>query len=145
MMEERRPIPYADSAQIAAALMDHLEKLDALKGGIRLNDPDKGPCVALQMLPGSGKTAEYMDGSYEARYDFAVLLRIDGRDSAQRLAAAGLLDTISRYLQTSFPDIGESRSVSGLEASSAPCTAAVYEDQTEDWQTTFTMQYMQEG
>ena len=60
-------------------------------------------------------------------------------------AAAGLLDTISRYLQTSFPDIGESRSVSGLEASSAPCTAAVYEDQTEDWQTTFTMQYMQEG
>ena len=83
--------------------------------------------------------------SYEARYDFAVLLRIDGRDSAQRLAAAGLLDTISRYLQTSFPDIGEGRSVSGLEASSAPCTAAVYEDQTEDWQTTFTMQYMQEG
>ena len=51
-MDERRPIPYADSAQIAAALMDHLEKLDALKGGIRLNDPDKGPCVALQMLPG---------------------------------------------------------------------------------------------
>ena len=31
-MEERRPIPYADSAEIAAALMDHLEKLDALKG-----------------------------------------------------------------------------------------------------------------
>lgn len=123
-MEERRPIPYADSAQIAAALLDHLEKLDALKGGIRLNDPDRDPSVALQMLPGSGKTAEYMDGSYEARYDFAVLLRINGRDSEQRLAAAGLLDTISRYLQTSFPSIGESRSVSGWRRPPAPCTAA---------------------
>lgn len=109
----------------------------------------KAPSMMLQQLASAEKIKQYIDGSYLGAWNFAVYVRVSGKQTASRIDAIRTLDELGAWMTAldsdgSFmrlPAIDSDRIATSIEMSNTPSIAARNADGTEDYQATFRLEY----
>lgn len=143
-----------DGVYIAKSLKDHLNTWPKKPCEIKLEDFSKNPpSMMMQQLSGSYKIRSYVNGSYLGEYPFAVYIRIEGTDTESRFDATGCLLGLAEWLEElnqdgsrkNLPILTGNRKAVKISLESLPSISARYDDNTEDYQAIFKMQYKQGG
>ncbi len=130
---------------IAKKLVDFLNTWEEKPTEILFEHFTKGACMVFQQLSGTVVDRKYINGSYLGSFPFAVYVRTDGSDTKSRLDATAVLYSLVNWLKSQEPpDIGENRIASEFETTT-PSQAGVYEDGTEDYQITLTLNFYCKG
>lgn len=82
------------------------------------------------------KTQEYISGSYEAQYQFALQYRVAATTSNQRLAAAEVLSNIAAWAESrkDLPDLGLGKQAVDIERTSPAVMLGRGDGRNEDYQ-----------
>lgn len=132
---------------IARAVYNHLNQWPDKPCPIRLEIMDKAPLafsMAMQQLSGTRILRKYINGSFTGEWPFAVYVRLAGSDTAKRLDAVAILESLNDWITTAdLPDIGNNRTANGFEMTALPSIAATYEDGSTDYQAIFKLEYKQ--
>lgn len=134
-----------DSARLSKRVFDHVEaSLPDGSPGIDYefmpSDPESLPRLSMQTLAGTPHDTDYIDGSYIARYRFAVYLRQRSDDTGGRLDAIGLLEEVVDAIDGSRASLPEGFDCWGIECDNLP-RKIEFDDAYDDWQATFEMKY----
>lgn len=95
--KKHSPVPVAEQTKIINYVMSLVEKSDLFTGiPVSLNFIDSSrDCICVRLQPETYKTAEYVDGSYEAQVTFLVVYRqLHVSNVNERLAA---IDRINSF------------------------------------------------
>ena len=103
--------------------------------------PPERSGMSLTTIQGAYKTAQYIDGSYEAQYQFGILYRSLPTDSEERLDAESELNKLGEWAEENWPDLGDGKNVTTVQRTSSASLLARYEDKIEDYQILMTMEY----
>lgn len=103
--------------------------------------PPERSGLSLTTIQGAYKTAQYIDGSYEAQYQFGILYRSLPTDSEERLDAESELNKLGEWAEENWPDLGDEKNVTTVQRTSSASLLARYEDKVEDYQILMTMEY----
>ncbi len=103
--------------------------------------PPERSGMSLTTIQGAYKTAQYIDGSYEAQYQFGILYRSLPTDSEERLDAESELNKLGEWAEENRPDLGDEKNVTTVQRTSSASLIARYEDKVEDYQILMTMEY----
>lgn len=103
--------------------------------------PPERSGMSLTTIQGAYKTAQYIDGSYEAQYQFGILYRSLPTDSEERLDAESELNKLGEWAEENWPDLGDGKNVTTVQRTSSASLLARYEDKVEDYQILMTMEY----
>lgn len=96
--------------------------------------------MMLTSVSGAFKTAQYVDGSYSAQYQFGIMYRALPTSSGERLDVETLLNEVGAWAKNT-PKTGEGMTVTDVERITPAALVARYEDLTEDYQILMTMKY----
>lgn len=145
------PTTYSTDGVILAKVMrDYLNTWAKRPCDIRLEElTNKTPCMMLQQLSSAEVLRNYINGSYIGRWDFAVYIRVSGKDTASRFDAIACLDNLSAWLTevdqlgafVRLPIIDACRQATAIRLSGSPSLAARYEDGTEAYQAIYRLEY----
>ena len=97
--------------------------------------------MSLTTIQGAYKAAQYIDGSYEAQYQFGILYRSLPTDSEERLDAESELNKLGEWAEENWPDLGDGKNVTTVQRTSSASLLARYDDNVEDYQILMTMEY----
>lgn len=102
---------------------------------------DSGLC--LSTIQSSYKTKQYIDGTYQAQYQFKIVYRLTAVTANERLAADEALDGFGAWAETHtpLPAIADNIRVIKIKRDSASSLFARYEGDTEDHQILMTLIY----
>jgi len=141
------PVYTNDGVQIVREILRHLNAWEKKPCEIKLEKLEKTPpAMMLQQLSGAIKLRSYVNGSYVGSWPFAVYSRAHGIDTNSLIDGTGVLNDLAAWLEkTALPYIGENRSATSIQMTSAPCGDADHEDGSEDFQAIFQLQYLQKG
>lgn len=103
--------------------------------------PPERSGMSLTTIQGAYKTAQYIDGSYEAQYQFGILYRSLPTDSEERLDAESELNKLGEWAEENWPDLDDGKTVTTVQRTSSASLLARYEDKVEDYQILMTMEY----
>lgn len=103
--------------------------------------PPERSGMSLTTIQGAYKTAQYIDGSYEAQYQFGILYRSLPTDSEERLDAESELNKLGEWAEENWPDLGDGKNVTTVQRTSSASLLVRYEDKVEDYQILMTMEY----
>lgn len=89
------------------------------------------------------KIQDYINGSYDAQYQFSIVYRTATSDSDERLDAAEVLSNIASWAENrdKLPDLGEGKQAISVERTSPAVMAGMNDDKTEDYQILMVMTY----
>ena len=136
-----------DEDIIAKSIYDHLNTWPEKPCAIRLEMMDKAPIaftMSMQQLSGTRVMRRYIDGSFKGVWPFAVYVRMAASDTAKKLNAVTVLETLNQWLMTQpVPQLGAGRTATQFEMASLPSIAATYEDGSVDYQAIFQLEYKQ--
>lgn len=105
-----------------------------------LANDDLGMCISA--IQGIFVTRRYIDGGYEAQYQFKIVYRNQPGSNDERLEADEILDKIGSWAEyTDKPNIGEGRVVKSIRRNTASALFAKYDDGTQDNQIMMTLTY----
>ena len=133
---------FASTPAVANKMLDFLNKWPKKPGPFKLDDlPNKGPAVMLQPLQGSQIVKRYVNGSFIAIFSFAIYYRTEMADTAAKKEARQALEDLANWIKESpLPDLGLKRKATEFQQESPP-TVAVIDDDTEDLQMLFSLNY----
>ena len=140
----------SDGVVIAKVMRDFINTWPEKPCDIILESIEKkGPSMMLQQLASAEKMKQYIDGSYIGSWNFAVYIRVNGKQTASRIDAVMALDKLGAWMTElnsdgSFkrlPAIDTSRTATSIEISNTPSIAARYDDGTEDYQAVYKLEY----
>lgn len=103
--------------------------------------PPEHSGMMLTSVSGAFKTAQYVDGSYSAQYQFGIMYRALPTSSGERLDAETLLNEVGAWAEEHPPELGEGMTVTDVERITPAALVARYEALTEDYQILMTMKY----
>ena len=103
--------------------------------------PPERSGMSLTTIQGAYKTAQYIDGSYEAQYQFGILYRSLPTDSEERLDAESELNKLGEWAEENWTDLGDGKNVTTVQRTSSASLLARYDDNVEDYQILMTMEY----
>ena len=134
----------ADSVAVAKDMLRHLNQWQKKPCRFALEElPNKAPALMLQPLASSGIERKYIDGSFIGQFTFAVYYRDDMMDTADKLSAYDTLEALAYWLENSpLPILGGKRIALKIEQTATPALAQT-DDDTEDYQTIFSLRYKQ--
>lgn len=134
----------ADSVIIVNELIQHLNKWPDKPCRFSLEVlPNDAPALMLQPLAGSAVERKYIDGSFIGTFPFSVYFRNAQTDTHDKLSAYDSLEKLAFWLENSpLPVLNGKRSALSIEQSATP-SLAFADDDTEDYQTMFTLRYKQ--
>lgn len=136
-----------DETIIAKSVYDHLNAWPDKPCAIRLEMMDKAPIaytMSMQQLSGTRVMRRYIDGSFKGVWPFAVYVRMSASDTAKKLNAVSVLESLNQWLMTQpVPQLGTGRTATQFEMTSLPSIAATYEDGSVDYQAIFQLEYKQ--
>lgn len=134
----------ADSVAVAKDMLRHLNRWQDKPCKFALEElPNKAPALMLQPLASSGIERKYIDGSFIGQFTFAVYYRDDMMDTADKLSAYDTLEALAYWLENSpLPILGGKRTALKIEQTATPALAQT-DDDTEDYQTIFSLRYKQ--
>lgn len=139
-----------DGPSLAKCMRDHLNSWDGKLAEIVLEDFGKGyPAMMLQQLAAAEKVRTYVNGSYIGVWNFAVYVRVSGRDTKSRLSATDCLNSLSNWLSeddgngnyTNLPELGGAKSATKITIISTPSIAERYDNGVEEYQAIFQLEY----
>lgn len=147
-MNENKPKSYvanSETDQVSRALLVWLNEYTDKPSLINyeyLEDDAVG--MAMSTIQSAYKTRQYIDGSYEAEYQFKVIYRLyPSTSNNKRLAADELLNALADWAvnRTPRPQIGTGKIVTKMSCNTRSTLFARYEDGAEDHQILMTMTY----
>ena len=108
-----------------------------------LDKPSSSMC--LQQLSGTVVEKRYVDGSFIGIWPFAIYVRTNGQDTAQRIRVVKTLEALCEWMEdnTQLPNIGDNRQALTIEMTALPALAVRYEDGADDYQALFGLKYKQ--
>lgn len=141
-------VSLTENEQVVTVLLDYLNTLPGLPAPIRLEELEDAPAVMLQQLAGATKVRQNIVGGYTAQFPFALYVRVQGVDTASRIAATGVLNNIGRELERrslagELPPLAAGREVTKIELQSFPSMISANEDGSEDYQAVYMLEYTQ--
>ena len=136
MSDERGTRAVADALYTMAA-----ELVDAPAGlEIVPTEPADLPAAMVQMLPTDPVRRRYKNGDWIGVQKWALYLRVDARDTGQRVDAIGTLQAATDRVEDAVPDLPAGFEFRGTEADGTPTMRDATEDY-ETWQVTFVTEY----
>lgn len=104
---------------------------------------NKSPALMLQPLATARVVKRYVDGSFLGIFSFAVYLRLAISDTSSKINAYETLRSLAKWLETSpLPSLGTGRVATKIEQTATPALAQ-QDDDVEDYQTIFALNYKQ--
>lgn len=104
----------------------------------------KGISMKMQPLSATVIKKKYITGSFVGDWPFAVYVRIHKADTASRANAMKTLDALGRWIATQPPPtIGANRTANKVEITGLPSIAARNDDNSEEYQALYCMEYKQ--
>mgnify|MGYP001025262398 CR=1 FL=1 len=134
----------ADTVAVAKAVLQHLNKWDDKPCRFALEElPQRAPALMLQSQSSSGVLRSYVSGTFIGVYSFAIYYRADMTDNETRLSAYETLERLADWLKTGdLPELGGNRQALKIELTATPSLAQI-DDDIEDYQAIFSLQYKQ--
>lgn len=141
----------SDNTLIPRVLRDHINTWGECPVKVTLESSLKTvPAMMIQQLASYAKKRKYIDGSYIGQCNFAVYAAIDAEDTASRIDALAVLNDLGEWLSERdesekyihLPDIGNGRKAISITMTSTPSIAARHENGVEEYQATFSLEYM---
>ena len=134
----------ADTVAVAKDMLHHLNSWPDKPCNFAMEElPKKSPAIMLQPVAGSGVERRYIDGSFIGLFSFAVYLRSEQTDTHEKLSAYDTLEQLAYWLENSaLPSLSGRRTAIKIEQSTTTALALL-DDDTEDYQTVFSLRYRQ--
>lgn len=106
-----------------------------------LKDDAVGMCVSS--IQGAFKTKQYIDGRYQAQYQFKIIYRNQAGDTSEMIGADELLNQIGAWAEINKDtlNIGSMYRIIKVERNSLSSLFAVYDDGSRDNQILLTLTY----
>lgn len=102
--------------------------------------------MAVRPLGSAEEARRFVDGSVDVRWPFAVVARVDGKETAGRLAALDALERLAAWMERGpLPSLGEGLKAVRLLRVGQPALAAAYADGMDDYQAAFVMEIHASG
>nr|DAF02650.1 MAG TPA: Minor capsid protein from bacteriophage [Caudoviricetes sp.] len=141
LISESRAV-VAESEQISRSVLSWLNKWPdkPYRVDFEYLNPD-APCLTLSTIQAAYKTKKYIDGSYEAQYQFKIAYRLQPTGNNERLNADEVLNAMADWACSTTPDLGEGKNVRAVECNSRSSLFARYDNGSEDHQILMTMKY----
>lgn len=134
--EKRDARAVADAVYAAAAgTMDAPVTLEIVP-----TEPGELPAAMVRMLPGDPVVRRYRCGDWIGRQKWALYLRVDARDTSQRVEAVARLQEASDRLEALALDLPQGYEHRATEADGTPTMQDATADY-ETWQVTFETQF----
>lgn len=132
-----------DTATIAERMWRHLNEWPEKPARIVLDNLEKQALsIMLRQLPGAAFSRRYIDGSTIGTWPFAVNVRTQTMQTAQRLDAIGILYALHTWLRSGpRPDLGPGRDCLKIEMTLLPSVTADYNNGIVDYQAQYAMEY----
>lgn len=139
-----------DGILIAKVMKNYLNDWSEKPVEIMLEDLGKKvPSMMIQQLSSAEKKREYINGSYIGVWNFALYMRVSGKDTASRLDAIACLTDLSDWLTErdgngdyiNLPHIDDKRTATSVQLLSTPSLAARYDNGYEDYQAILSLEY----
>lgn len=102
---------------------------------------EDAPGMALSTIQGAYMTKRYIDGTYEAQYQFKVAYRLQPTGNNGRLDADEVLDALGIWATQNPPSLGDGFHVREVTFNSMSSLFARYADGSEDHQILMTIDY----
>lgn len=133
---------------IADALLKWLRTCPYMPEGMNLAYQNLGDSsgMSLHTLKGTVKRKEYVDGSYEGYYPFAIYLRDMPDSTNTRLECTDILDTIGAWVdeQDDYPELDDNRIINSINMVSNATLVKRFENGVEDYMATFELLFEKE-
>lgn len=98
--------------------------------------------LALSVIQGAYKTRQYIDGTYQAQYQFKIIYRAIAETTAERLDMDEVLNEYGSWAETqTLPTFGDNIVPLKLKRDTAAACFARYENGAEDHQILMTLIY----
>jgi len=137
-----------DVLQVVSALKDYINDMEGLPCAVELEMLGEPPSMMLQQLSGAARYWEDIIGNYEARFPFAVYIRIFGTTETDRIDAVTILNDLGTTFDEAtqsgtLPDLGDGKTITSITMTNFPSLIARAEDGTEDYQAIYRLEYKQ--
>lgn len=147
-MAEPTVLNAGEQRGIAEALLKWLRTCPHIPSDLKLAYQNLGNSsgLSLHTLKGTVKRTEYVDGSYEGYYPFAVYLRDVPDSTNARLECADILDTIGAWVdeQDEYPELDNNRIISSINQVANATLVKRFESGVEDYMATFELIFEKE-
>lgn len=100
---------------------------------------DKG--ITLSTIQAAYKTKQYIDGTYEAQYQFYLILRVLPENADERLQATESLDAFGAWCEANMPQLGDNMTAKKVVCTNNSALYIRYENGVEDYQIALTLTY----
>lgn len=131
-----------DQTAIARSMLDYLNAWPNKPASFSLDGLAKAaPSSTVLQLASSGVLKRYVNGSYIGVWSFAVYLRLNKADTAEKLDALDLFDDLRAYFKEKLPALAEGATANKIEQLTTPYMSAADDDGTEDYQATYRLEY----
>lgn len=136
-------VPAEQQAQISRVMLQWLSGYTD-KPLSRLDFENLGETsgLALSVIQGAIKTRQYIDGTYQAQYQFKIIYRAIAENAADRLDMDEVLNAYGSWAESNtFPVFGDNIVVRKIKRDTAAAMFARYENGAEDHQILMTLIY----
>ncbi len=99
------------------------------------------PGGVITALSAGRQIRKYIDGSYTARFPFAVSMYTDGTSPIGKLAVLGRFDVLTEWFADHLPPDENGRVFTKITQTTLPAKSAVWEDGTEEYRAGFVLEY----
>lgn len=146
-MDKVNYVSGMEQDQISRALLIWLNEYPKKPAGVSRIEfeflPADGTGMSMSTVQASYKTNEYISGSYDAQYQFALLYRVQPERSGDRLNADEILNDLGRWADNreDMPVLGTNIKVTSIDRNSTAAMIGRYEDRSEDYQILMQMEY----
>ena len=136
--------PVDGLGELAEAVLEHLNTWQGRPAPFRMVlDANRPVAASMQPLAGANRLRSYVDGSYRGQFPFALMLSIDGQDTAAHLDGIRSLYDAAAWLESACQlPIAQGIVADRFVLTSAPSLAARYEDGAETYQAVFRLEYL---
>ena len=147
-MQNAKLLKVSEQKGIAKTLLNWLRTCPHIPSSLKLDYQYLGDKsgLSLHTLSGTIKRVEYIDGSYEGVYPFAIYLREVPDSNNTRLDCTDILDMIGSWVdeQNEYPDLGNNRSILSIEQVANATLVKRFENGVDDYMATFELTFEKE-
>lgn len=146
MDREFSPVSGQEHDYVGRALLFWLNlypKLPKYIDHISYERLDSENSISVLATTAAYKTKDYINGSYDAQYQFSIVYRTATSDSEERLDASEVLSNIAAWAenQKELPDLGSGKQAISVERTSPAVMIGRGDNEIEDYQILMVMNY----
>ena len=141
MGKSKNLVSASQENQIRTAVLAWLNDCPDKPGKIEYSFLGKVAGIAIGTVQSAYKIAEYILGGYKAQYQFELVYRLITENSAERIAADDLLDSMAEWMEKNTPEAPEGVSWWKAKRDNGAAHVASYDNGAEDHSIQITITY----